>query len=338
MLTQQFLSRVRSFLAYLNAHSDGLETLTKIGNEYAAIAAEFDSLLTIDPPTLAQQRSNVIKKVSHAAETIAASSFYRLYRDLDAIQAAVTEFLNTIPNAEFPTLYRVKQGIADFRELLQEFLAQKHKPLDTLRVVVAARTLAELLQSIEETFRVVDDELEYQAPEDAETVTLVYEATPDLASIVKLLEALLSIWDEIARELGIEPERPTVARLETGSLFAIIVGSPLAVAVLTLLVTQWGRIKTFLDPVGSASITLKAAVDLATLSDFLNGRGIDTSNIDKMILRIAQNQAPKLSLATDRIVSVRRNADDMAIVDTMRLLDNKQPPPPLIEYKPNEPS
>ena len=338
MLTQHFLSIVSEFLKELQSRYRAQGILEVIADEYAAIAAAQNGMLNAAVGgQLTSQRDAAVNAINKAAETIATIHFHILYQGLDAIQAAVERFRNQLKIAH-PGLDRVLLSINQFRDQLQAFLSRKHTPEDTYGVVIAARTLTRLLAEVGESFQAIREELEYEPPPDSATLTLVYDATPDLKELVKLLDALLSLWQEICREFDADAKPPLIARLETGSLTALVVGSPVAATALMLLVTQWARIKRFLDPAGSAATALGATVDLATLSDFMRSRGMETEHLDKAIARIAQNQAAQLRLATDGIIEVRHNNKDVAIVETMRLLDNKNANQRQIEHKPDNQS
>jgi hypothetical protein len=337
MLTQQFLTLVRGLLAELEEHSSAQAKLAEIGNEYEVVANEHDALLTAPANVIGDRRNAVNLKLKEAATRIATIDLFDFSRHLDGIQKAVEGFLSEIPLRSFSSLDRIKVRFGEFKQDYQRFLQFQHKPEDTSRIIVMAKAIAELLGGIKESFEVVEGELEYKPPPDTETLTLAYDDTPDLERLLALLAALLAIWQEICREVDVDPKPPFIARLETGSCVLMLVGSPFGIAALTLLVTHWHRIKDFLDPVGSSSTAIGAALNLATLSDFMRSRDMNTDNLDKSIARIAQSQAAKLQLATNGIVKVSRNDSNVAIVPAMRLLDNKSTPPKQIEHKPDEP-
>jgi hypothetical protein len=340
MLTQEFLALVRDLLGAFQENDNAIKTLLEIAREYPAVAAEHDKLLTVDPGQVGQQVVTVKQKLGVVASQIAKTDVFAFPQQLARIQAAIVDFVSKLGLDPSPPLDRIVLGLQEFRDAFQAFFTNKHQPPDTFRVIVAAKSVVESLTAVQGSFSLAETQLVKHPPANVETMTLVYQESADVVDLLALLTALNSLARAICEAFDIDPsDRPlTLARLETGSTFAEFFGHPAVVVILTVLLSQWEPIKNFLSPGEASSKALDDALKLMKLSDWLERHNVPNEQLPVKIAKIAVDHGPDLRLATRNMVSLHRNDDEVTIVGAMRLLDNKAPPQPRIEHKPDGPT
>ena len=204
-------------------------------------------------------------------------------------------------------------------------------------MVVTSKGLLDLLNAVQESFAIVAMQLEPEPPSsDIHRLAIVFGDTPGYQELLARLAAILAIWNAICEAFDLDPTEhpPEISRIERGSLIAEILGHPIVIATFTFVLANWKPIRAWLDKSEQTRANLETAIKLTQLVDWLDSRGVDTSNLSVQLLKAVTKQSKNIGMVAEHTQEITRNKESAAIAGVMRQLDYKNHAQRRIEHRP----
>lgn len=321
-----------------------LSVLNKLENLYHECSGMAAGLLQVQlgeshPHNALSRFQHRVREISNSLTDLIPGQLYReLHHSRDSLKVSLSTTIE-FPSMNMPELF---ERYTDFENCLNEFLAHRNTVV-TRRLLDSAYQFKRVLTSVHQSMQLIIEALDTAKNEDpANHLALMLGSPVDLQDYSKKIDDFAVIYDELCELTGTsKTDKPTVIKLESGSLWIEVLGNPVVISIMSGLIggaatylhakfTQTGKIESIPKVVRSIESILE-------LSKKLHEHKIDTSQIDDKLAKCAVVLAERLTSLIAAEPNVVINGDVFKLRDSMqqKMLEFKTSPL-LLESEHNE--
>jgi hypothetical protein len=307
MTTQELIERIDSLLPQLEDDSSQVVTLTSISNLAEGLLSAVTKYFA-EQTTPNQHSANVL--IDKAIADLRKLRHSQVNDTLVEMRRLFFEFYSGATDPSDQTLAYYNARLTDVRNAYDDFLSS-HSKGDALRLTMLAARLVTSLRTDREALRLIRNNLIAPPPDEKkEQISIYFKRPMSVVEITVKLADLTGLYSECCNIVGAsadeEPLQPV--RIESGSLWMIVLGSAVAMRLLSEALraatafsyrnyTSEGRRRT-----GIAE-RMDAVQLMASLAGGLKERGLDDSKINSRLQAASERLATQLSkfVGTDEL-------------------------------------
>jgi hypothetical protein len=336
MTAKDLITRIDTFIEVLNPKNYVVSALCKMSTEFAEVRdIHFSPIDSTDNNSIIQGHKSTRSRLNNTVSLSKDISPRQVFLELQSIDAAVDLFISQLAPDESLTLKQIKHQLSDFSQAYERFIAS-YSYSDCLTFLTAADSLHTAVQATIDMLTVVKRRLVafVPAPKDKERLLSVYLPTDDDFAVFAIrVEALAAIYAELCALLKLSKKQRElrVIKVESGSLWAELLGNPKVIGMLTsMLVGVAGYLYRKYTAEGKlAQIPKKVEVaeSILGLRDDLESRGIDVSQMEDEIAKasvLIAGQMTSLFAEADEI-EVNGEIHPITMAGRERLLQARTP-------------